>query len=77
MKPFLVTASESYYPCAGYEDWIRCFETLKEAREYVESARIENYDFYRYKFEDVDRTADFVEIIDLRDWIFEDQGSNK
>ena len=50
MKLFLVTASEGYYPCAGVEDWIRCFKTLEEAREYVESARIENYDFYKYKF---------------------------
>ena len=72
MKPFLVTASESYYPLAGCGDWIRCFASLKEAREYVENARIENYDFYRYEFEDVDKREDFVEIIDLRDWIFED-----
>lgn len=72
MKPFLVTASESYYPCAGAKDWIRCFKTFDEAIEYIENARIENYDHYKYKFEDVDRTADLVEIIDLRDWIFED-----
>ena len=69
MKLFLVTAGEDHYPQHGELDWVACFKTLREAREYVENAKSERSDC-RYWFKDKDITADWVRIIDLNKWIF-------
>lgn len=53
-KPYLLIAGYKYYPSYDTRDWKGCFETYKEAKEYLETIDKEYYDWY--------------EIVDLREW---------
>jgi len=80
MKTYLLIAGHNYYPEHGTGDWIKAFETEKDAEDVVET--IEHHDFYtkgknkgeikstfkRYKIND--KIYDWYEIIDLKEWIF-------
>ena len=58
MKTFLLTAGEKYYPSRADGDWQACFATKEEAEEFVNQ--------FPHK-------AEWYEIIDLKDWIYEDE----
>lgn len=80
MKTYLLIAGSSYYPDFGTGDWVRAFETEKNAEDVVET--IEHHNFYTkgknkgeikstsksYKIND--QIYDWYEIIDLKKWIF-------
>ena len=55
IKPYLLIAGDQYYPSAYTGDWVKCFETYEEAKEYYESLG-DHYDWY--------------EIVDLREWTY-------
>ena len=56
-KHYLLIAGDNYYPSAYTDDWIECYETIKEAEEKWEEISKQKY---RY---------DWYEIVDLRDWM--------
>ena len=55
-KPFLLTASEPYYPESGTGDWVGCFETREEAEKQIPDGHDQ-------------RLGPIYHIIDLRDWV--------
>ena len=59
-KPFLLIAGWDYYPIRGTGDWVGCFASHEEAEKMIEKVdgcfKINN------------DTADWYEIIDLREW---------
>lgn len=64
-KPYLLMAGDRYYPSDGTGDWIGCFSTYAQAREQVvvrDNQCIVKGWVYG------DRTCDWFEIIDLREW---------
>lgn len=82
-KPFLLIAGDCYYASAGTGDWIGCFETCEEAKSQVEVIQHHTYytkgknqgkiksthETYVVKGGTYgDRTCDWWEIVDLRDW---------
>lgn len=69
-KPFLLTASEGYYPGSGTSDWIGCFETREEAESQI---TIINGDNGRYDLQFEIKGGQSIhggtyDIVDLRDW---------
>jgi hypothetical protein len=73
-KLYLVTAFFWGQPFPGDGDWIRCFETREEAKEYLDRARTDaeessEYNWAKYYFKDIDRPKDAAYIIDLKQWI--------
>lgn len=78
-KPFLLTASDAYYPRSGTDDWIACFSTHDEAMEQIEE--IYHHEYFckgkrkgeiksthkSYNIKNVGM-RDWYEIIDLREW---------
>lgn len=63
MKLFLVLADGQM---------VKCFSTRKQACEYVAAAEVQGHLPYKYEFGDADMTASWAQIVNLRDWIFED-----
>lgn len=69
-KPFLLTASEGYYPGDGTSDWIGCFETREEAEAQVTIIKGDN-ESYDCQFEIKGGKSIYdgrYHIVDLRDW---------
>ena len=54
-RPYLLIAGENQYPSSETDDWKGCFETYKEAKEYLETIDKKYYDWYT--------------IVDLREWV--------
>jgi hypothetical protein len=81
MKKYLLIAGESYYPQAGTEDWIACFETRELAESQVEKTVRHKYfsrgprkgeikpgteeNFYKIG----DSEYNWYEIVDLTEWM--------
>jgi hypothetical protein len=82
-RPYLLIAGDNLYPSAGDQDWIKCYESVAEAREKI------NYIDYPTFFnsgkmkghlksnkicytisdsKDPNREYDWYEIVDLREW---------
>ena len=82
-KPYLLIAGDCYYPSASTGDWIGCFSTHEEAKAQVEVKERHVYytkgknkgeiksthrDYNVKGWTYGDRTCDWYEIIDLREW---------
>lgn len=46
MKHYLVFAYDAYYPCGGWNDFQASFDTLEEAKAYVDGPHEYNYGFW-------------------------------
>lgn len=53
-KKYLLITNDDYYPAFGDDDWIGCFETKEQAKEYLLN-NIKDYDYYT--------------IVDLEEWV--------
>jgi hypothetical protein len=63
MKPFLLIGGYNYYPCSGTGDWIGTFSTYEEAEDAVKAIQASNK---------ISSRVDWYDIIDLREWIMDD-----
>ena len=73
MKLILVAAGHNYYPSRGEGDFLKCFETISEAQEYIDRAKSDAEGRrHEYYFKDRDVSAEWAEIIDLCYWVYED-----
>ena len=82
-KPYLLIAGDCLYPSAGTEDWIKCYESVAEAREKINHLDYPTFfisgkmkgqlksNSIKYTISDSispDREYDWYEIVDLRGW---------
>jgi hypothetical protein len=58
MKRYLLIQNEGYYPSAGTDDWIACYETLEEAENHRDE--LKKADPYNRRYQT---------IVDLFGWI--------
>lgn len=66
-KPYLLIAGWNYYPQAGTDDWIACFETYEEAESRVIKINtLSDEDNMTLKVNN--ESYDWYKIIDLREW---------
>lgn len=73
MKPFLLIAGDNFYPCSGTGDWIGTFETREEIEKTI--TKVSPY-HNCYNFQRGDRRFDWYEIVDLRNWINDNEQTN-
>lgn len=43
MKRFLLFSFPEFYPSGGFEDFVECFDTIEDAKEYHESHNVDYY----------------------------------
>jgi hypothetical protein len=82
-KPHLLIAGDNLYPSDGTGDWIKCYESVAEAREkinyvnrptYFSSGKMKGQlksNSIKYAISDSinpNRKYDWYEIVDLRNW---------
>lgn len=82
-KPYLLIAGDYQYPSDGTGDWIKCYESVAEARESISykdnpkfftsgkmKGQLKSNDI-KYTIgdsKDPGRQYDWYEIVDLREW---------
>ena len=62
MKTYLLIAGYNYYPARGTGDWVDCYDTEEEAIDKMNAL----------KNADDKYGADWYEIIDLKEWMCDD-----
>ena len=60
MKTYLLIAGYNYYPDRATGDWVACYNTKEEATDKVNALENDDYSY------------DWYEIVDLKDWMFDD-----
>lgn len=78
MKPFLLIAGDNYYPQGGVDDWIRTYATFEEAhsavsivenkRTITKGKRKGEEEVVSTDYKIGERTYDWYDIVDLREW---------
>ncbi len=63
MKRYLLIAGDRYYPQAGTDDWVGCFETREEAEAQVVLTKEHNQE---HKAPIV---RDWYVVVDLMEWV--------
>lgn len=64
LKPFLLTAGDTYYPCSGDLDWQGTYATKEEAERQI--TRSIEYGCEVFTINGI--SFDWYKIIDLRKW---------
>jgi len=80
MKLYLLLAGHFYYPLDGTGDWIKCFDTSKEAEDYVKVKEHHEYFSKGKNKGQIKSTStsylidgseyEWIDIVDLKNWTF-------
>ena len=62
-------AGHNYYPSAGTNDWIGCFNSFEEANAAVTPTEVDKKRSIEYYIIN-DNKYDWFEIVDLSEWIY-------
>lgn len=70
MKKFLLLAGQDYYPGAGTDNWIGCYDTYEEAEAQiiVKTTKYVDREIQNYYLSESE-SVDWYEIVDLEEWM--------